>query len=59
MDKIVFKEKAKKYKGKNALGCSEDIYEAVVDIAEKSRERVTSVTNKLISYALEHVSWEE
>jgi len=55
MEKITFVRKNGKYKGRNALPCSPEIYKHVAFIAESCNMKLGEVTNRLLDAALNHI----
>lgn len=60
MEQIVFtKRKKSSYTGGNAVGISPANYRCIRDIAEECELRMSDVANALITFALDHIKFEE
>ena len=61
MENITFTRKAdsKYINNGKSVGVRAEQWEAIRDIAEKSGMNMTEVATRLVTFALEHVSWDK
>ena len=60
MERIIFKEQNPKSKGPKTavIRVSRENYDKVMEISEKAGLSANVVTDRMLSFALEHVEWE-
>lgn len=60
MERIIFKKKDPKSKGPKTavIRVSRENYDKVMEISEKAGLSANVVTDRMLSFALEHVEWE-